>query len=278
MINYEDIIDGQLVSAIDILYQDKLSIQIKDTLVQVYNFEDYDELEEQLMGLIAETNSDESSIADDMLTIVTNFATNNLKYIGIYLEDNDLKYVLDILITLKDLQHLSHQMALELSTIIGDDENGDVYMFSTIVEYFTQTRQHDIYMTIADIKPSIIKDIIKLIYTHADDTYTETEVVDELLNSSYVYNNYIKGIDIKLPYTSLLEILLTYITTTTDIDKIAKEIVVVVMYSNNIENDVYFIQTTVLDDMNDMFIGTNYEPLIEDIINKSIKLLRNNNE
>lgn len=272
MIEYENTIDIYLVSAIDMLYTDKLSKLIKNTLVELHHYEEYDTLEEDLVGLIADNTADESSIADSILTTIITFSSRYLEMIGVKLTENKLSVILSILITFKELQQLSHETALELSTIVSDDEMGEIYMLSSLVAYYTDEVQIDVYIAIEYVKPSIVRDIITIIDKSVEDVYVESDSVNESLNTSYIYNNYIKGIDIKVPYTTLLEVLVSFCNTTTDVKLISREVKTVLTYSLGIENELHFLKTVIAEDLEEVFMDTPREHLLEDIINTTVNI------
>jgi len=266
MIKYENIIDNYLLNSIDILYTDTVSKISKDTLIELYNFEDYDELEEELLGLISETNVDESSMSESINIRIVEFGTLCLFNMGIKLLSNDLKTVLSILTTIKEVQNLSHQIALELSVIINDDEIDDEYIFSKIVEYYTSIDYLDLYTSIEYISPSVIKDLITVIDTAVENVYENIDTVDDNLTSSYIYNTYIKDPNIKLPYEALIDKLIIYTNITSDVNKLANEIAIVVNFSKNIENNLYFLQTNVKEDLEEVYLETDKEQIIKDAL------------
>lgn len=274
MIDYEASLDNYLISGIDMLFNQQLGKVVKDTLVELRHDDNYSDLEEKLNALINNDAYDASGISDNMVSLITNFSTEYLKTLGINLTENELNHTLALLITVNELTHLSRETAIELSTIIGDDELGDEYNFAGLVEYFTKYKQLEIYEIIDYVKPSVMSDIIMLIDNTIENVYNDTDTINELYNSSYLYTTFINDPLAKLSYDDLMDKLLSYCNTTTNVQYIAREVSIVIMFSKDVENEIYFAQTVVTEDLMDSFMGTELESSIQNIIENAIRLIK----
>lgn len=265
-----------LIMLIDGLFSETQSFKIKITLAYLAKSNDFDELQESLVVEATREDADNSTMADGLYNKVITYAFNYLAEVGVKLSILDINAMLPILKTLNELSTLTKDNAIEMMPLISDDENDTVYIFCSIVSYFTDTRELDMYDAIEYIKPTLYEQLVRSIETVAEDVYEEVDTVDQVYTTSYLYNTYINNPDIKLPYESLLDKLAAFTKITTNATLLSKEIYILVTFSKDIENDIYFLQTTVTEDLAELFMGRDIgtEDNIKNLINGAIALLK----
>jgi len=251
---YETVVDEKIDNGLQLLFtptQQKMLINLITLLITI---NDWDTYEESVLTILLTENPDTASVSDGILdTIVT--ATNEvLTEKGIKISNPSLTIINSVVITFNELMNVTHDVAEELIEYFDNYDVDDEWVIASIVDHYSTLDSMTVYEAIEYITPTLIKKIHQGLINLVDNADNEVLVtLDPIVNRSRIYT-LLEPTD-KLEGSVLMDVYYEIFNSVNDTAVLANELYVVIKFTKDIENSMYYLTSEIEDDLLSLVSG-----------------------